>query len=579
MDSIRSPQHQTLDIPNVDRLTPSARSDTEPSPTTRRNRDLAHALFGVPDRSIKESTQFSLTDKPVSAANALEQDPSRLSPTPDSSDSSAESTEVAAAPQNNPQPALWPTNGGHSSKDPTDLVLEVQRKADAAMMALQRSPTTQVQVQRGGVAGSLSRRRISPGQISTPRLVSASTSVDTIPLRSPSVASGSIQASSKLGQRFRKLRGTLRAKPPVSYTEDFTSDAPDAQSPLSSQMARYDPASLTVPGAPTISSATEMGADRFPIPSPPASAGPGLRGFMARFRKHRTIDMSQEPGLRGPFQSPPSTPLGTASGLRRNATVSHNTEPERDDTSSQWHSLQQSPLPVPAPTSPAPMAASPPGGGDGYALKQLFAAANDLGLDQTALNDLLARSGSLRSPGWSAPSSSNGATTNGITESSQKTQPARALSPNPADGRPSTDSRPDDNIVQRPVQKNPDHIRRPRPAQDGDAAAVNAIVRRTIIFPSESKSSTIDLNILMRKPSQSTRHRRSMSSHSSRSVHDRAPTPPPPRSSMSKRFSTDNSPPVPQLPFPEKAANRLVPAPIEKSNSTYDSLYVKTILC
>ena len=549
----------------------------EPSPTTRRNRDLAHALFGVPERSVKESTpQFSLADKTVSAVSPSEQVPSRLSPTPDSSDSSAESTEVAAAPRNNPQPALWPTNGGHSSKDPTDLVLEVQRKADAAMMALQRSPTTQVQVQRGGVAGSISRRKISPGQISTPRLVSASTSVDTIPLRSPSVASGSIQASSKLGQRFRKLRGTLRAKPPVSYTEDFTSDAPDTQSPQSSQMARYDPASLTVPGTPAISSATEMGTDRFPIPSPPASAGPGLRGFMARFRKHRTIDMSQETGLRGPYQSPPFTPLGTTSVLKRNATVTHNTEPERDDTSSPWHSLQQSPLPIPAPTSSA---SSPPGVADGYALKQLFAAANDLGLDQGALNDLLARSGSLRSPGLSTPSSNNGATTNGITESAQKTQPARALSPNPSDGRPSTDSRPDDTIVQRPVQKNPDHTRRPRPAQDGDAAAVNAIVRRTIIFPSESKSSTIDLNILMRKPSQSTRHRRSMSSHSSRSVHDRAPTPPPPRSSMSKRFSTDNSPPVPQLPFPEKAASRSVPAPIEKSNSTYDSLYVKTILC
>jgi hypothetical protein len=124
----------------------------------------------------------------------------------------------------------------------------------------------------------------------------------------------------------------------------------------------------------------------------------------------------------------------------------------------------------------------------------------------------------------------------------------------------------------------PDHLRRPR---DG-APDKSAVVRRTIIFPSESRSSTIDLSVLIRKHS-SRRRRASATSVSSRSVHDRAPTPPPARANTGRRFSTDiTSPPVPQLPQSLPLTDRLlIPAtqgPVENPSSAYDSLSVSSYI-
>lgn len=78
------------------------------------------------------------------------------------------------------------------------------------------------------------------------------------------------------------------------------------------------------------------------------------------------------------------------------------------------------------------------------------------------------------------------------------------------------------------------------------------------------------------------RHRRSgsgTSAQSARSVHDRAPTPPPPKSNGGRRFSTERSPPVPGVAMSIGAqAEALLRAPpsnavAEKPNSPYDSLY------
>lgn len=78
------------------------------------------------------------------------------------------------------------------------------------------------------------------------------------------------------------------------------------------------------------------------------------------------------------------------------------------------------------------------------------------------------------------------------------------------------------------------------------------------------------------------KHRRSSSAtsaQSARSVHDRAPTPPPPKTNGARRLSTDRSPPVPSMATSITAqAEALLRGPTggvttEKSNSAYESLY------
>lgn len=117
---------------------------------------------------------------------------------------------------------------------------------------------------------------------------------------------------------------------------------------------------------------------------------------------------------------------------------------------------------------------------------------------------------------------------------------------------------------------------RPRPQQQHQAsqqeAVPNAIVRRTIIFPSDARISALDLQAMMRKQTNS-RRRASVSSKSS--VHDRVPTPPPPHRAAARRFSTDVSPPMPQLPPALSAHNDAllgVPNMADKNGSAYDSL-------
>jgi serine/arginine repetitive matrix protein 2 len=584
------------------------RSDDEPSPRTRRNRDLAQVLFGVQDRDYKEPAQPTRPEPPSAVAilGTASREQANHSPSPESTDSSAETTDALSPSYPNPLSASSPK----ASADAADLAREVQRKADAAMLALKRNPS-QSTTDRIGVSGSISRRRVSPGQISTPRLVSASTSVDTIPLRSPSAASGSIQGSSKLGQRFRRLRGTLRAKTSVPYGEEVTPYPIDVHSPPTSQVASYDPATLKVPGEPTAHSATEIGTSKFLVPSPPASAGPGLRGFMARFRKTRTADASQDSGLRVFTQTTITTPVVSAGSagsapitqeersqsLARYATYGHYGTSQNAGATRYPRAFSTSEEP-PAPVSRAADIATVPNnsgmnGTDDAALRQLFAAASNLGLDQAALNDLLARSNSTRAAHRARSTTDNHTTDRPPVGNAEPdvVLPNRAVSPALSEPRPSVDIVPSRleaaNSRKPSVRRTVDPTRRARPVQDENATAVNAIVRRTIIYPSESRSSTIDLSMLMRKPSQSTRRRRSAASGgsmSSRSIHDRAPTPPPPKSSAGRRFSTDSSPPVPQLPNAlssqgeSLSSTQPAPAgPIEKSSSTYDdSLYVSS---
>lgn len=121
------------------------------------------------------------------------------------------------------------------------------------------------------------------------------------------------------------------------------------------------------------------------------------------------------------------------------------------------------------------------------------------------------------------------------------------------------------------------HFRRPRETSDGQLVGGNSVVRRTLFFPSGNGSNS-DLATLMRKASKSRRRASGTSMQSTRSVHDRVPTPPPP--ARAKRFSADPSPPVPRLPMSYSSQNQggllsTVPtaeAGLEKTSSNYESL-------
>jgi len=108
--------------------------------------------------------------------------------------------------------------------------------------------------------------------------------------------------------------------------------------------------------------------------------------------------------------------------------------------------------------------------------------------------------------------------------------------------------------------------RRPRQRGQDDT---NTIVRRTIIYPEDRAISVADLNGLARKGSRRRRASAISAVSSNRSVYERAPTPPPPRSPTARRFSTDESPPVPQLPPSWNKGIGVSPVG-GHSNNTYD---------
>lgn len=610
VDSIKTSSQQTNNEP----ATPSPQQPRELSPSSRRNRDLARALFGGNSQDASPATLSSSDKSPKMAYHhPSPSSPALVERSPSQTRLTKEDNISGTSPAS-PYPASLSRNltilkSPRTPVDQTELAREVQRKTEAATASLKRGPSTKyLDTNASTTSISLTRKRIAPHQISAPHLVSASTSVDTIPLRSPSVASGNPtqQKTGKLGQRLRKW-GTLRAKPTVPNGDEITPfplDAQSARSPPSVQHAHYNTSNINIPEAPATASFTEPGRSKVPLPSPPATTGPGLKGFMSRFRRPRTADTASEFGRRSVDQdrrpqpqespavspAPPGTPLNEyvfprqslpqsapaikssfQSPVSRVAPPSsmQSTPPTSWNASSKAHTSQQ-----------LETTANP----NDTALKQLFDAASNLGLDQTALNDLLARSGSTSSKstaGWNMLTRNNSAVTNSKPATQNDNPTDRARSPT-SDGRPSLDERRGDIVTNNVIPR-----KRVQPTQAlPDDNGANAIVRRTIIFPSDSRTSTIDLNILMRKNSQSARRRQSAGTasvtSSSRSVHDRAPTPPPPRSPTGRRFSHDASPPVPQLPASFSAqAESLLPVstprsttatPIEKSSSAYDSL-------
>jgi len=214
------------------------------------------------------------------------------------------------------------------------------------------------------------------------------------------------------------------------------------------------------------------------------------------------------------------------------------------------------------------------------ALQLLFSAANDLGLDQNALSDLLSRSGTVTSRNLlnrsntvtqSTPKTSTALGSAELvskvssTGSDQTATPTNYTHPT-SQQEPKVDVdlvTPDDTTVQKLLK--PDTLRRPKEGQTEN----NPVVRITRVFANDAP----ELASLINRKSPNRRKRISTASVSSRSVHDRVPTPPPPKAA--KRFSADRMPPVPLLPNGLGQGGPPVSPSASITNhlqSTYDSL-------
>lgn len=602
VDSIQSPRTNALNIVPADEVPAIVETPSDPlaSSPGQRVRALADALFG------SEDPANAAVPSPVSRSARLLPDllsanfTEEKTPTPVvlAVDHAHEPSILSSPAQEVPVAVMSPPSLSSPHAHTTLLELEVQRRMEAATAALRKSPSIPK------LDGGSTRKRISPNQISSPKLVSASTSVDTIPLPavSPSQQRAIQPPATRLGSRFKKLRGTLRAKTPIpSHEEGHTSSA-ELRSPPSAQTATYNPDQLVMREQPTVSSAGAIESSRFKISppavtTPPASAGPGLRGFMSRFRKQRPGETIPSADRRGAASHTPTTASSISSGSRM--------DPPRSSTDSQAKSapaaqmqfsslrplspqspLSQSfsdtipedsvPIPSATPSVPAPQA-------DEAALKQLYDAAVNLGLDQAALHDLVARSPSVtsRTTTWSKLTRSNSVATNRQIQRPDTRDNRPPQSPLPSEGRPSIDAispRPSTEIRQLTIRKHVEPSSALRGLPQANTDPLRTVVRRTIILPSDSHASVTDLTNLIRKQTTSQRRRSAGagSVSSNRSLQDRAPTPPPPRSAggSGRRFSTDRSPPVPQLPqsLAPHASVLLPPAQVEKSSSTYDSL-------
>ncbi|KAH9063722.1 hypothetical protein EDB83DRAFT_2519878 [Lactarius deliciosus] len=586
VDSIQAPRPKPSSAPIELRtdVVAGTPTDAEPSSATRRKNALARALFGASD---SERSLTSPSPQPTEGPGLSAEQPPQI----DRNDSSVSSRSLreTISPSS---PSGVSSSSAMEQRDTDkrqELAMEVQRRAEAAMAQLKKIPSS-TKVNDGS-----HRKRIDPSQISGPKLVSASTSVDTIPVRSPSAASGQLQTpspnSSKLGSRFKKLRGSLRAKPTLPSGDGSTPHPFDQPSSADRSLAG-------TPDGPPPFSATEPTRSKIIPPPHPATAGPGLKGFVSRFLKPRSGDMPEhERRKHMPSSSSPAPPSYFAQqqlqaerrpevGNPRQVII-RSAPPDNKSFRPHTPVSPESPEPHPPPSAPpAPSSVHHDGNAstakdvDDNALRQFIDAANNLGLDQTALTEFLARSTSISSKRLTAHSSKHMSTASSDRIGHDKSNPTLGeLAPLLAAsdlhhgvGQPSP--RPSGDFVgkapaRRPLARKPD--------------ANAAVVRRTLIFPSEAKQSTLEPGTALRK-SSSTRRRRSTSAasmHSNRSLHDRVPTPPPPKSTAGRRFSGEQSPPLPHIPnsllSQTEAVNNVpqsAPAiPLEKSNSAYDSLY------
>ena len=589
VNSIQAPRTKISSTPIELRMDTDvvANSTTEPEPSsaTRRQNALAQALFGSSDseQSFTSPSPPPTDEATTGSAVSPAERPPLIEPS-----SSSYSLQETLSPSSRSVNADILTSSS-STTEPLDkqqeLVKEVRRRTDAAMADLNRTSSN------AKANDTSQRKRIEPGQISGPRLVSASTSVDTIPVRSPSAASGQLSPalnqplnSSKLGTRFKKFRGSLRAKPTLLGSDGLPQYSVDSPSTNSG-----DRSLAGTPDGPPPFSATEPTRPKVAIATPPASAaatGPGLKGFVSRFLKPR----SDTPDIERRKQvASSSLPMATPSYLQleRHLETEQTVRSAPPDNKSFRPHTPVSPEAA-SPVNPPPSAPSVPSSVpdasaaravDETALRQFIDAANNLGLDQAALTEFLARSPSvgsrLTAQGAKHMSTSSDRFAQGKSGPPlNEPTPPLAVGSSPRRDFGQSPQRPAGEVIAKAPTRRP--LARNAAASD---AANSTVVRRTLIFPSEAKQSTLDPSTGLRKSSSTRRRRSAASMLSNRSLHDRVPTPPPPKSPISRRFSAEQSPPMPHIPNSLLAQTEAINAPqptlavpLEKSNSAYDSL-------
>ena len=591
LDSIQSPRLTSSAMSesrtDVDVVANSS-TDVETSSATRRKNALAQVLFGASDSDQSLTSPSPLpTDEPITGSGL----PAERPPLIESSASgrSLRETLSPSYPAVNASGLISSSSSTGPPEKQKELAKEVQRRAQAAMADLNRMPSNP----KGDAS---QRRRVEPGQISGPRLVSASTSVDTIPVRSESVASGQLSAvqnqsptSTKFGTRFKKFRGSLRAKP--------ASDG--SQNPADLSSGNGDRSLAATPDVPPSFHTTEPSRPKLALATPQATVattGPGLKGFVSRFLRPRSGETPEPDRRKQQWPSTSSASVSISSYFAHQQLEAH---PEmgvsqetqsappanksfRPDTPVSPESSPMHKQPPSAPSLPSSVPdASAARAVDEGALKQFIDAANNLGLDQDALTELLSRSNTVGSR-LTAQSSKHLSTTS-VDRRYGKSDPPPS-EPGLASAPGSTAQRSLVQTLQPPsgetVEKAP--IRRPLARNGTPSESANpTVVRRTLIFPSEARQPTPEPGASLRK-SSSTRRRRStgaVSTNSNRPLHDRAPTPPPPKSPTGRRFSAEQSPPMPHIPNSLLAQTETINAPqsapavpLEKSNSAYDSL-------
>ncbi|KAF8758832.1 protein modification by small protein conjugation [Rhizoctonia solani] len=397
-----------------------------------------------------------------------------------------------------------------STQDDSSLAEEIERRAMAATAALKSASTPRL---NDGTNGRKAGKKVNPRQISSPQLVSATTSVDTMGLAAAAAAAGSNPSTpqqtaqtslphtqSKLSQRIKKFTGNLRPRAPIPTGEEISPYVVDVSTPPSTEPTQLNlgnrlPSGPTatasrVPSNPEPKSAPPTTESPINTPSTPdgsaqssggtpTSTQPRLRGFMARLRKGRkdsTVGTGEKPRAPSPLGPNNLKPI-----------------PAPPHIPAAMLKLQPAPPPPPPPLSAPQSAPADMSTGsihtpassqqvDEEALRRLYDAASQLGLDHSAINDILVRSQSTssRSTGW--------------TQASPMTPTSHTIDAAPAPSLPSVLERSMSVTTPKPPRPNPALGRqlslkpynglplRPTPSQE-ESTPRASVVRRTVIFP------------------------------------------------------------------------------------------------
>ncbi|KAF9518183.1 hypothetical protein BS47DRAFT_324130 [Hydnum rufescens UP504] len=574
MNSITSPSSTpppVQDAPAVTARSTASREDAfgmlrapaeEQASEYQRRQDLQDALFGKNGRS-----------KEAQSAPSTPPDRTQPTPQPEKSDSH-DSSPVSGVQSRSASPSPSPPRAGIvaavSPKLQVDqLHQDVERQAAAATAALKSSSDAGASGD-GSLPHRKTSKRINMSKISSPLLISSTTSVDALPIKSTSMLSLPSGSNPSSGSKFslKKLRGSLRRQNPTGEEATLTTGnaKPVPAANPTRPVLKTSPSSSTAGKATAPASAHSMASYKFPpeVVAPPASAGPraGLKGLMARIRRSKkgsdAIPEHEPYTMPDAVRSDKLSPSPPDWSANRPAPIPGNDIVKRSPTL-RAQSASNDPRLLTPKTSLREGKTSPSPPHDEGALKQLFDAASNLGLDQEALNDFLSRSGSITSQATSrahaaSPTPNLGLSASTIDESLHES--SRLPNQQPSSEAPVL-----------PIQPQlRQHSAEPDPG--------TTVVRRTLYIPSDGKDSnpTDIQGLVARRSSMKPRHGRSASAtsiQSGRSVLDRAPTPPPSRGARHR--SMEASPPVPQLPTAiGSGANLTPPRPQSNQPSAYD---------